>query len=209
MGMVRIGRVAAVAGALAVGWCAAPVGAEGPQITDAVDDAYRYPASPVGQPEPKPPSPVLSNDAADIVSVTFAKAPPRLPHHDSGYSVSLTVAGAPHASYNYLIGGQFGEDCYLIHFFKAGETRPAVASCGSGEQFRHLGTIEGSKVTIKGDTITADFSFRRFTLHSRLKADPELDHLYSMSCPVTSQSWGCNDDVIDFGFADPATMFRI
>ena len=195
--------------AVLTGLSVVPGRAESPQITDAVDDAYRYPASPVGQPEPKPPSPVLSNDAADIVRVTYAKSAPRLPNHDAGYTVSLAVAGEPHATYNYLVGGRFGEDCYLIHFLKAGETRPALASCGSGEKYRQIAAFEGSTVSIKGDTISATFSFRRFTLPSALKADPELDHLYSMSCPVTSRAWGCNDDVIDFGSADPATTFRI
>lgn len=188
--------------ALCAGWAAAPLNAAQPQITDPADDAYRYPDNPVGQPEPKPAVAALSNPAADIVSVTFGKSSPFKPGHDGGYSVSLTVKGAPHPAFNYLVGGMFADDCYLIHFLKAGETRKAMAYCSDGEESRTVAMFEGSTVAIKGNTISANFSFRRFTLPSQMKNKPELKGLYAMSCPVTSQSWGCNDDVIDWAFAD-------
>lgn len=206
MGAGRMWRAAGIAVAFITGLNAVPVVAETPQITDPADDAYRYPDSPLGQPALKPPNPLMSNEAADILSVTFAKASPRQPNHDAAYSVSVTVLGEPHPTYNYLVGGIFGDECYLIHFFKAGETRDALATCFDGDKSRHVGRISGSVVSIRGSTISANFSFRRFTLPGELKADPELD-LYSMSCPVTSKSWGCNDDVIDFAVGEAA--FRL
>lgn len=208
MGRGRVRGWVVLAVAVSAGLAAAPGRAESPQITDAADDAYRYPG-PFAYYEPKPPLAPLSNQAADLVSITFAKAAPRLPNHDAAYSVSVTVIGEPHQTYNYLVGGSFGDDCYLIHFLRAGETRKAIATCGSGEEAHQVGTLEGSTVAIKGNTISASFSFRRFGLPSKLKADPNLENLFAMSCPVTSQSWGCNDDVIDFGFAEPATTFRL
>lgn len=190
--------VAALGLLVALSVSTAPSLAEDPQITDDAQDAYRYPETPLGQPTRKPPNPLMSNDAADIMSVTFAKAPPRQPAHDSGYSVSVTVRGEPHASFNYLVGGMFGDECYLIHFLKAGETRDALATCFDDEKARHVGRISGSLVSIKGNTISAAFSFRRFGLPGPLKSDPEIDELYSFSCPVTGEAWGCNDDLIDY-----------
>ena len=184
--------------------------ADAPQIVDDADDAYRYPDSPVGQPAKKPPNPLMSNPAADMLSVAFTNAAPRQPGHDGGYSVAVTVAGEPHATYNYLVGGMWGDDdCYVIHFLKAGETRDANLTCYEGDKSRHIGKISGSIVSIDRNTIRASFSFRRFTLPGGLKVDPEIRELYAMSCPVTSKSWGCNDDVIDWAFADSATTFRI
>lgn len=211
MGARRVWGSAAVALVMCTGWTAA-VSAESPQITDMEADAYRYPATPLGQPGTKPPNPVMSNDAADMLSVTFSERPPRQPAHDSGYSVSVTVSGAPHETYNYLVGARFGDaarECYVIHFLKAGEARDALVNCYEGEKVRTIGTITGSMVSIKGSTISASFSFRRVALPPALKADPALRQLYAMSCPVTSKAWGCNDDVIDWGFANSATTFAI
>lgn len=186
---------------LVIGAAGVPGLADSPQITDDAQDAYRYPDTPLGQPTKKPPNPLMSNDAADILSVTFAKAGPQQPNHDSGYSVSITVRGEPHSSFNYLVGGSFDEDCYLIHFLKAGETRDALASCFDGEKARQVGRISGSVVSVKGNTISATFSFRRFGLPGPIKANPEIEDLYSFSCPVTGESWGCNDDLIDYASA--------
>lgn len=195
-------RAGAVALAVLAGIGVIPVSAAQPtEIADPKDDAYRYPG-PLAYYEPKPPLAPLSNDAADMVSVKFAPAKAAKHGHDAAYSVSVTLDGAPHAAYNYLVGGQFGEDCYLIHFLRAGETRKAMASCGEGEKWRMVTEFEGSTVSIKGNTITATFSFRRFALPSSLKKSPEIKNLYAMSCPVTGKSWGCNDDVIDFAFTE-------
>ena len=196
--------IAFVAVLLGAGWAGGPATAAEPQITDAADDAYRYPDNPIGQPAEKPPVGPLSNPTADILSVTLAKAAPLNPNHDNGYSVSVAVKGTPHATYNYLVGGYFGEDCYLIAFLKAGETRPAMAYCGEGEATRTVASFEGSAVTVKGNTIAASYSFRRFTLPSQMKKNSKVEDLYAMSCPVTSKSWGCSDDVIDWAFSEAA-----
>lgn len=182
---------------LLAGLSGAPAIAEDPQITDGELDAYRYPDSPLGQPAFKPPNPLLSNDAADILSVTFAKTPPRLTSHDAGYTLSLTVRGEPHSSFLYLVGGYFSDDCYVIHYLTAGKIRDANAFCPDGEKSRVLGQISGSMVSIKGHTISANFSYRQSHLPRELKADPELD-LYTFSCPLRGQAWGCNDDLIDY-----------
>lgn len=200
----RIGW-AVVLGLVLLVWGGLVGRAESPQITDIADDAYRYPDTPLGQPGERPAIAPLSNETADILSVTLSRAAPLNPNHDSAYSVALTVKGAPHPSYNYLVGGMFGEDCYLISFLKAGETRKAMAWCGN-ENGRLIGSLEGSTVTIKGNTISATYSFRRFALPSPLKKNSMLEDLYAMSCPVTSNSWGCNDDVIDWAFSDTSTF---
>lgn len=191
---------------LLASWAVVPANADAVQFTDPSDDAYRYP-EPVWQAEPKPPNPLLSNDAADVVNVKFGAAAPPKPFHQRGYAVSVTVSGQPHETYNYLVGGRFGKDCYLIHFLRAGQTRDAGAMCGSGEEFRYIGKITGSKVTVKGQTISATFSFRVSTLPGSLRQQPEIGDLYILTCPVTKDWWGCNNDVIDYAYAD--TRFRL
>ena len=185
---------------------AMPARAQTAQIDDAADDAYRYP-EPLGERGPRPPVALLSNDAADVVTAKFVTAPPPRSFHQRAYTVSVTVSGQPHETFNYLVGSRFGEDCYLIHFLRAGETRKARAMCGSGEEFNDIGGIPGSEVTIKGQSISATFSFRQSTLPGSLRQEPEIGHLYVLTCPVTKDWWGCNDDVLDYAYAD--TTFRV
>lgn len=197
---------AALVSLLLASWGGIPVSADAAQVDDPADDAYRYP-EPVGDAEPKPPNPLFSNDAADVVNARFVTATPPRSDHQRAYTVSVTVSGQPHETFNYLVGGLFGEDCYLIHFLRAGETRKALAMCGSGDEFRQIGTITGSKVTVNGQTISATFSFRKFTLPGSLRQEPEIGPLYVLTCPVTKDWWGCNDDVLDYAYAD--AKFRI
>lgn len=189
-------------------WAAMPAKAETAQFEDPADDAYRYP-QPVDDSAPPVPNPLLSNDAADVVIVRFFTAPETRWRNQRAYTVSVTVSGAPHETFNYLVGGRFaGEDCFLIHFLRAGETRDAIARCGwSSDSSKLMGSIAGSKVTIKGQTISATFSFFPSTLPEGLRQEPEISELYVLTCPVTKDWWGCNDDVLDYANSD--STFRL
>ena len=198
------GRVAALGFVLFATWAAAPVSADPPQLTDAADDAYRYPDTPAGQPDPKLPMSMLSNDTADILSVTYAPAAPPRSDHNGAYSASLTLSGEPHATFNYIVGGQFGADCFLIHFLGATEARHASVTCGG----KFVGSIEGSVATVKGNTLSGTFSFRRSGLPSALRADPEIHSLYATACPAEEGTYGCTaDNYLDW--AESANTFRI
>ena len=160
----------------------------------------------IGQAPVKPGIAPLSNTTADILSVTYAKAAPLKPDDDGAYSVSLRVKGTPHPTYNYLVGGSFAGDCYLMAFLAGGETRPALAYCGRGDAIRLVGSLAGSKVSIKGDTISATFSFRRIALPSELKRDSKLAKLFAGSCPRDGDSWVCNGTSVDLAAADTGTF---
>ena len=189
------------------GLTALPASAAPPQITDIPDDAYRHPDAPIiGQAPVKPGIAPLSNTTADILSVTYAKAAPLKPQDDGAYSVALRVKGTPHPTYNYVVGASFAGDCFLIATLIAGETRPALAYCGRGDEIRLVGQLAGSRVSIKGDTISATFSFRRLALPSELKGDSELANLYAGSCPRDGKSWVCNGNAVDLAFSDSGTF---
>lgn len=175
-----------------------PAGAASAQVTDAEDDAYRIPRTPAGQPEPRPPMPLLSNDAADILAAKYETAPPQ-PGDQGAYKVSVTVPGQPNGAYNYIVGAQFGEDCWIFHDLTVGETRRALTLCGS----KAAATIPGSRVVITGKSISATFSFRRFLLPGQLKRDPVLGPLYVLTCPVKEKEWACAEDsTLDFAYSE-------
>lgn len=204
----RILRLAALLLGLVVVIAASPpASAASAAVSDMEDDAYRLPDTPVGQPEPRPPVPILSNDSADVVMATYETAPPQQPGDQGAYKVSVTVAGQPHASYNYIVGAQFGADCWIFHYLTAGETRRALTSCGEGDSRRSVGTIAGSRVAIDGSTIFATFSFRRFLLPAPLKKDPVFGPLFVLTCPVTGKEWACDDNVLDFAYSENTFEF--
>ena len=128
------------------------------------------------------------------------------PDDDGAYSVALRVKGTPHPTYTYLVGGSFADDCFLIASLIAGETRPALAYCGRGDELRLVGQLAGSTVSIRGDTISATFSFRRLALPAELKSDSELAKLYAGSCPRDGKSWVCNGNAVDLASSDSGTF---
>lgn len=175
-----------------------PAVGEEPQITDPEQDAYPYPG-PLNSYLPKPPNPLLSNDTADILAVTFATATAPQPSHDRAYTVSVRTRREPHGAYAYLVGGSFGQDCFLIHDLHPGTARDALVVCRAGETYRLAGSVTGSVASVNRDTVSATFSFRAFTMPAQLKKDPELRQLYALTCPAD----GCSSDgVIDDAFAD-------
>ncbi len=175
-----------------------PAVGEEPQITDAEQDAYAYPG-PLNQFLPKPPNPLLSNDTADIVAATFATAQARETGHDRAYTVSVRSRAEPNAAYTYVVGGSFGQDCFLIHDLQPGKTMPAFIACRAGQTYRVVGSITGSVASVNRGTVSATYSFRTFTMHGQLRKDPELKKLYALTCPAK----GCGGDgVIDSAFAD-------
>lgn len=183
---------------------AAPASAQEPQLTDLADDAYRYPTNPVGQPDTKAPNPLLSDDLADILSATYAPVAPRS-GHDSAYSVSLTLSAPPHPSYNYLVGGAFGEACFLLHFLDPDDPGDAAANCDG----KYVGSIAASAASVKGNTVSATFSFRRSRLPTALRTDPELHSVYATTCPSSGKgSHGCTShNYLDW--AESSGTFRI
>lgn len=206
----RLGRAGLLGLVLLVSWAALPGAAETPQVTDLEDDAYRLPAPLPDLMGPKPPNPILSNDTADMVGITFAATPSVRRGHDGGYSVSVAVSGEPAAGYNYVVGGSFaGGACFLVHTLGAGQARRAFVACREGEKLKVVGFIDGSVASIKGGTMTASFSFARSTLPPQLRQDPTIDDLYALSCPVTKQSTGCSSDVLlDFA-SSPVATFKL
>lgn len=181
-----------------------PATAQEPQLTDVEDDAYRVPQTPAGQPEPRPPMPMLSNDLADVLSVSFAAANSPRPDHDRAYSVSVRIPGKPDPGFNYLVGAQFGGDCWLVHYLTPGQSRKALTSCGEGDQARSVGTLAGSVATAKDGVVSATFSYRPFLLPSRLKADRTLGPFFVLTCPSRgSDEWACEDeDLLDWAWSE-------
>lgn len=180
-----------------------PAKAASPHITDAEDDAYRVPETPAGQPEPRPPMPILSNDTADVLSASFERGQPAA-GHDGAYRLSVVVAGEPQPGFNYLVGAQFGVDCWIIHFLTPGQTRDAIAGCGEGDNYRNVGNLTGSMVTARGNTVSATFTFRRFLLPNRLKKDPRFGPFFVLTCPARSvRSWACeSEDLLDYAWSE-------
>src|SRR5688500_16599606 len=116
-------------------FAASPALAASAQVTDTEDDAYLFPSTPAGQPEPKPPNPILSNDSADVVIARYETVPP--PDGAQGaYKVSVSVPGQPNGAYNYIVGAEFGDDCWIFHYLTVGETRRALTTCGQGDDRR-------------------------------------------------------------------------
>lgn len=196
---VRVLRAAGVLLSLSVVLAAMPpAGAASTQISDTEDDAYRIPDTPAGQPEPRPPMPLLSNDSADIVMARYETAAPP-PGAQGAFKVSVTVSGQPNRHFNYIVGARFGEDCWMFHYLTVGETRPALHRCGKGP----VKTIPGSRVDLSGNTIAATFSFRRFLLPSQLKNDPVLGPFAVLTCPVNGKNWACEEDtLVDFAYSE-------
>ena len=192
------GVLAAALSVMAVALFAAPpVMAASAEVTDTEDDAYRLPETPAGQPEPRPPMPVWSNDTADILTAAYATAPAR-PGDDGAYKVSVTTPGAPNGQYNYIVGAQFGADCWVFHYLTVGETRTALTRCGQ----ERVGTIPGSRVTVSGNTISASFSFRWGRVPRDLRETRRFGPLYVLTCPAENRSWACQDhNQLDFAYS--------
>lgn len=192
--------VSAVLVCFALG-AAVPASAASPQVTDAEDDAYRIPETPAGQPEPKPPMPPLSNDTADVIAASFAQA--AAPAGHGAYTVSVTVPGEPRPGFNYLVGAQFGGDCWFVHFLTPGQTRKAQAGCGEGDKYRDAGSFTGSVVSVKGKSVSATFSYRRFTLPNQLRKDPSFTAFFVLTCPARGSDWACeSEDLLDFAHSE-------
>jgi hypothetical protein len=195
---------AAVALILLGSLAAFPARATEPQVIDPADDAYRYPNTPLGQREPKPPMPLLSNTTADVISAAFAKTSPAQRGQDGAYTVSVRLTGEPKAAFNYIVGAKFGEDCWLIHFLTPGQTRKARAGCGQGDQYRSVGSFAGSTVAGRNKTVSATFTFRRFLMPSALKADPVLGPFFVLTCPARgTDKWACEaEDLLDYAWSE-------
>jgi len=69
-----------------------------------------------------------------------------------------------------------------------------------------VGQLAGSNVSIKGDTISASFSFRRSALPAELRRDSKLAKLYAGSCPREGESGFCNGNAVDLAFSDSGTF---
>lgn len=181
---------------------AGPAVATSPQVTDAEDDAYRIPETAAGQPEPRPPMPLLSNDTADVISASFARAEASAGH--GAYTVSVTAPGEPRPGFNYIVGAQFGGDCWFVHFLTPGQTRKAYAGCGHGKDYRDIGSFNGSVASTKGKTVSATFTYRNFTMPSRLKREPTFGPFFVLTCPARGTTkWDCeSDDLLDFAYAE-------
>ena len=196
-------RAAALGLALALGFSAAPAGADLAQIPDGSDDAYRVPGATWSPPAAQPPSALLSDPVADIVSGTFATVSP-----GRSYSAAMEISGTPSGSYNYYVAGQFGTDCYLYHYLTPGRTAVANAFCGPDHTF--AGSISGSPVVQTGRRLSATFKYQSVHLPAELRADPQLRGLFAYTCTNEHGSRSCPAaTVLDWAEAAPGSTFRI
>lgn len=183
--MLVIRTAAALAAAAAVVFVppAAAVGGFA-SFTDGADDAYRVPAAPMAPPASQPPVPELSDPNLDIVEASFRTVTARRNSHS--YEVTMTLVGAPSGANNYVVAGNFGEDCTAYYFLEPNRRTFANLFCydDAGESV-YIGSIPGSNVVTTDRTLSAVFSTTRWA-PAELKADPALRELFAYTCASTS-----------------------
>ncbi len=180
---------------------AKPSQANGPAVTftDGRDDAYGG-LSQFGVSE-QPPIPALSDPSADIESVSFSAG------RKYTYVVSMAIGGQVALDHNYVVAGQFGDDCVIYHFLDPTAPAKANAFCdtisnGTVER-RLIGKLSGSVVTNGGDRVSATFYARN--LPAELAADRELSPLFAYTCVKGAEGRGCRPmEVLDVARSDQA-----
>ena len=206
----RVWLSAALAMILLASATVVPANADSTEFTDIPHDAYLYPEPiPPRASVPRPPNPVLSNEMADLIVVSFASASPTRPDHERAYAVSLTVTGQPDPSFEYFAAAEFGERCFLFHPLRPGQANKAEALCPqdpadpTSNRYRHAGFMEGTEAVVAGQTISATYGFRESTLPDSLAQQPEFGPLWAFACSYSKEEaygFGCNvpyDDVRD------------
>ena len=191
--------------ALATLILASPAWAGEASFNDGADDAYRIPGTTGLPPATQPPIAVLSDPSADILEVGFATATTaKGKPNQKSYSITMSITGPADASYNYVVAGEFGEDCDLFHFLTPGTTSVANAFCDGTSRF--IGRIVGSAVVLNGTTLSATYTYTPEKLPAELAADTQLGPLYAYTC---MRGLECNSsEIIDWAHS-PDGAFTI
>ena len=202
---MRIHRITALVALLALATLTAASSAWAGEVSfsDSAQDAYRIPGN-NGMPlSDQPPNPLLSDPSADILDVGLATAPTSKGNpNQKSYSVTMSITGPADENYNYVVAGEFGEDCDLFHFLTPGTTAVANAFCDGTSRF--VGRIVGSAVVSNGTMLTATFTYMPKKLPAELAADTQLGPLYAYTC---MRGLECNSsEIIDWAHAPDATF---